>query len=576
LRGGWGVVSIAVVHRTSLLARRRLASVALALIALATAGTIGAAGAPSSRASGSILRVGTTYYIDSLNPFVAFDAQAVNAFTMLFPQLVQYGPGLKLQGDWASSWSHSSDGLVWTFHLRSGGKWSDGVPLTADDAVWTISTELKYSSGATSYLASELTGVKSASAPNATTLVITYSHPVAATLANLEQFFVLPKHIWASHVGTKGSGLKAFFPEKQLPVVSGGPYVISKYAAKGTTVYKPNPYFYGPKSNAAAVTLTYYTNPTSMIADFEAGNLDFIDNVPYTDANTLKGHSGVTLDDVPGSEVTNLGFNSNPAKPKNRELLDPKLKQAFEFAIPRKQIVDVVFGGHAQPWANIMSAFSVPSGWVNPAVKPLPYDPAKAKTILDGLGYKASSGGVRQVPATTGKYAQPAHAMSYNVIVPNDLDFNGDRQFAILAAAFAKIGVQLHEVAGGDVGQAYTDVTAPKGTYKSADMYTWYWHPYVDPKFNLSVVTKAQWNNNSDTGYNDPKYDAWYNQQQTMVDQKKRQALVWKMEAYLAKQRPYIQLVDTNLLTANSSRWTGFYPDLWSYCKCYYTSPHPS
>jgi peptide/nickel transport system substrate-binding protein len=551
-------------------------SVALAAVVLAATGVTAASGGQTTRTSGSILRVGSTYYIDSLNPFVAFDAQAVNAFVMLFPQLVQYGPGLKLQGDWASSWSHSPDGLTWTFKLRSGGKWSDGAPLTAADAVWTINTELKYQSGATSFLASELDGVKSASAPNATTLVLTYSHPVSATLANLEQFYVLPQHIWEKHVGTKGAGLKAYFPQKDLPMVSGGPYVVSQFQAKGTTVFKPNPYFYGPKSQSAAVTLTYYTNPTSMIADFEAGNLDFIDNLPYTVASTLKGRSGITLDESPGSEVTNLGFNSNPKKPKNRELLNPKVKEALEYATPRKQLIDVVFGGHGQPWANLMSAFSGPSGWLNPAVKPLPYDLAKAKAILDGLGYKAGSGGVRQVPATTGAYAQPAHAMSYQVIVPDDLDFNGDRQFQILAAAYAKIGVQLHEVSGGDVGQAYSAVTAPKGTYLSADMYTWYWHPYVDPNFNLSVVTKAQWNNNSDSGFDDPKYDAWYTQQTKIVDFKKRQALVWKMEAYLAQKRPYIQLVDTSLLTANSSKWTGFYANLWSYCKCYYTSPHPS
>jgi peptide/nickel transport system substrate-binding protein len=564
------------VLRTLLLAGRRLASAALAGLVLLGVVVAAASGAPASRTDGAILRVGSTYYIDSLNPFVAFDAQAVNAFVMLFPQLVQYGPGLKLQGDWASSWEHSPDGLTWTFHLRSGGKWSDGAALTAADAVWTINTELKYASGATSFLASELDGVKQAAAPNASTLVLTYSHPVAATLANLEQFYVLPRHVWQKHVGTNGSGLKGYFPQKELPMVSGGPYVISKYESKGTTVFKPNPYFYGPKPQTAAVTLTYYTNPTSMIADFEAGNLDFIDNVPYTVANTLKSHSGITLSESPGSEVTNLGFNSNPKKPRNRELLDPKVKEAFEYAIPRKQIVDVVFGGHAQPWANLMSAFSVPSGWVNPAVKPLPYDLTKARQILDGLGYKTGSGGVRQVPAATGAYPQAAHAMSYQVVVPDDLDFNGDRQFQILAASFAKIGVQLHEVAGGDVGGAYTAITAPKGTYLTADLYTWYWHPYVDPNFNLSVVTRAQWNNNSDTGFNDPKYDAWYSRQTKIVDPKKRQALVWKMEAYLAQKRPYIQLVDTSLLTAYSSKWTGFNANLWSYCKCYYTSPHPS
>ncbi len=45
------------------------------------------------------------------------------------------------------------------------------------------------------------------------------------------------------------------------------------------------------------------------------------------------------------------------------------------------------------------------------------------------------------------------------------------------------------------------------------------------------------------------------------------------MEAEIAHDRPYIQLVDEDLVTANDKAWTGFYPDLNAYCKCYYTSP---
>jgi peptide/nickel transport system substrate-binding protein len=107
-------------------------------------------------------------------------------------------------------------------------------------------------------------------------------------------------------------------------------------------------------------------------------------------------------------------------------------------------------------------------------------------------------------------------------------------------------------------------------------MFTWYWHPYIDPDFNLSVVTTAQWYNNSDTGFSDPRYDAWYRRQGTLMDVAQRRMLVWKMEAYLADQRPYIQLVDTDALFVHSTRWTGFEPTLWGYCKCYYTSPHPA
>ena len=131
-------------------------------------------------------------------------------------------------------------------------------------------------------------------------------------------------------------------------------------------------------------------------------------------------------------------------------------------------------------------------------------------------------------------------------------------------------------MSGGDVAQAYDMITAPNGTYKTADMFTWYWHPYIDPNFNLSVVTKAEWYNNSDTGFDDPHYDDLYAQQGRAVDFKQRQQLVWEMEAYLAQHRPYIQLVDTDVITAYSTKWTGFDPQLWGYCKCYYTSVHPT
>ena len=547
----------------------------LVLLAFA-AGGCGGSSSSSGGASHEVLGVGTLYYIDSLNPLLAYEPQASNAFNMIYPQLVQYGPGLKIAPDWATKWSESKDGLVWTFHLAPGGKWSDGVPLTSEDATWWIDTIFKYADGPTSYLAGELAGLKSATAPDKNTLVLTYKRPVPAALANLEQFYFMPKHIWSKYTGHDGKDLKQFNPEQHMPVVSGGPYQITKFEEKGTTFFKPNPYFYGPKSHAAAVAMTYYTNATSMIADLEQGQIDYIDAAPYTAADAMKGKPGIDVSIAPGSEVTNLGINSNPAKPKNRELLDWHVKQALEYAIPRKELIDVVYGGHAQPWANIMSAWSGPSGWLNPAVKPLPYDPDKANQILDQLGYTRSSGGTRQVPATTGKYAQPAHSMSYQIIVPNDLDFNGDRQFQVLQSAFSKIGVQVKEEPGGDSSQSYELIAGPHGTYRDADMFTWYWHPYIDPNYNLSVVTKAQWYNSSDTGFDDPTYDAMWQKQAGEIDFKKRQALVWQMEAYLAQHRPYIQLVDTDVITAHSTNWTGFDPQLWGYCKCFYTSPHPA
>ncbi|MHB1928014.1 MAG: ABC transporter substrate-binding protein [Acidimicrobiales bacterium] len=557
--------------------RRRAARFAAAMtLAAGVAGCGGAASPTSSSTTGPVLTVGTLFYIDTLNPFDGIETQDDTAYGMLYPQLVQYGPGLKLVGDWAESWAHSANGLQWTFHLHPGGKWTDGKPLTAADAAWTINTMLRYSSGPTAYLAgTALQGASRAVAPSATTLVIDYSKPEAAALADLEQLFVLPQHVWDRYTGDNGKQLDSFKPEQHLPVVAGGAYTITKFNEKGSTVFRPNPYFYGPRSHSAAVVLTYYTNATSMLADLEAGKVDFVDAVPYQDASKLEGVPGIKVAIAAGSEVTNFGINSNPARTTDRELLNLQFRKALEYAIPRAQIASTVFGGHAVPWADIMSAFSKTSGWVNPAVKPLPYDPAEANRILDQLGYKMGPNGVRVVPATTGSYAQPAHPMSYSVIVPDDLDFDGTLQFQILQTAFRKVGIQLTEVSGGDGTQSYNLITGPNCKYTSAQFYTWYWHPYIDPNFNLSVVTKAQWCDNSDTGMDVPMYDRWWQQQASMTNPAQRQALVWKMEAWLAGvERPYIQLEDTDLITAYSSHWTGFQPQLWTYCKCYYTTPH--
>src|SRR4029077_13421074 len=86
----------------------RLLAVGTAVAVLAAGcGGGGAAGGGSGGQvkKGGILRVGTTQYIDSLNPFVAINSQSYNAFNMIYPQLVQYGPGTKIEGDWATSWS---------------------------------------------------------------------------------------------------------------------------------------------------------------------------------------------------------------------------------------------------------------------------------------------------------------------------------------------------------------------------------------------------------------------------------------------------------------------------------------
>ena len=207
-----------------------------------------------------MLRIGTVNYIDSLNPFNWIEGQSANAMIMIYPQLVQYGPGLKFQGDWADSWTTSADGKDWTFKLHPDTKWSDGQPMTAEDAAWTINTTLKYANGPTA-LAAGAGARHEGHRLNPTTLVIHYEAPVGNVLAQLEHVRPAAARV-EKLAGKNGKGLKTYHPELHLPIVTGGAYTITQYEKKGTTAFRPNPSFYGPKSYSAGVALRTTRTPT--------------------------------------------------------------------------------------------------------------------------------------------------------------------------------------------------------------------------------------------------------------------------------------------------------------------------
>ena len=169
------------------------------MLALA-AGLVFAAGAgasspsPSAAAGGErhLLKVGWDTEPDNLNPFVGYEQSSYELFHVEYDFLTDYSPAhLETEPGLATSWTHSPDGLTWTFTIRSGVKWQDGVPLTAHDVAFTYTFMMKYKLQA--FLAS-LQAIKTVTAPNDTTVVITCTRPKADILSMWVP--ILPQHIW--------------------------------------------------------------------------------------------------------------------------------------------------------------------------------------------------------------------------------------------------------------------------------------------------------------------------------------------------------------------------------------------
>jgi peptide/nickel transport system substrate-binding protein len=518
--------------------KRLLVGVALGAVVLGLASVAGG----SSSKSGGTFRIGTSSRIDSLNPFVAFNQDAYSAFVYVYPFLIQYDDkNAKFVSDFATSWSTSSGGKTWTFKTRANAKWTDGKPLTAADAAWTINTSIKYSGTGAANMAGLIAHITRADAPNPTTLVIHYKQAAGNVLGQFQQFPILPKHIWSSHTGHKGNDLKTF--ANAAPVVGAGPYKLVKFKKDEIALFEKNGSFYGPKPQAAGFGLRMFSNDDTLVAALKAGEIDSIEDVPATAIKTLKG-AGMNIVSIPGVDQTDFIFNANAKKPKHRELLNMKVREAFDHAIDRNKIVSVVFLGHARRAVSIIP--SATGNWFNPSLKPVAFDLAKANKLLDSLGYKKGSDGIRTAQG---------HKMSYQVITPTDVQ-SVPRTFQILQADFQKIGVKLSQRAL-DSSAAFDAITAPDGKYLNFDLAMWDWVALIDPDFMLSVVTCDQYNGWSDSGYCDKAYDKMYSQQQLTPDQAKRRQIVWKMQTYLYNHRPYLWLATLDHVSAVNPKWTG-------------------
>jgi ABC-type oligopeptide transport system substrate-binding subunit len=164
---------------------RRLAPLACALLLAGCGGS----SAPEPPHGGAALRFALPLLPASLDPAKAVDLPSLNVVHELNAGLTRFS-GRGVEPDLAESWHVSDGGLVWTFHLRKGLRWSDDAPLTAEDfrRAWLRAlapstrsayarAEMQNIRGARRYRVTG-TGDVGIEAPDDRTLRVTLQHPV--------------------------------------------------------------------------------------------------------------------------------------------------------------------------------------------------------------------------------------------------------------------------------------------------------------------------------------------------------------------------------------------------------------
>ncbi|MEP6842454.1 MAG: ABC transporter substrate-binding protein [Pseudolysinimonas sp.] len=517
------------------------------LVVAAIGGIVAASlvGCSSGGSSDTVLRIGASAPIDSLNPFVSSSdySSVVNQYS--YPHLTEYDTkDMSLVPSFATDWSTSADGETWTFHTVSGAKWSDGKPLNAKDAAFTLNMIVKYQNGPTGQQAGFVNNLKKATASTANTLVLSYSQPVSNVLAQMQQLPILPQHVWSSLATGNGKKISTF--QNGAPMVSGGPFQLTQYKKNQLALFGLNPNWWGKtKPKITGFGLQFFANNDAMVTALKTGQVDMIgEATPATAVATLK-KAGMIVQTTPSVGFYDFIINTNPKKKNNHELLNPKVREAFEYAMDRDTMDKTAWLGYSDPGSTIIAPST---GWHDDSIKPLPFDLAKANEILDGLGYAKGSDGLR---------VADGHPMSYQLIFPTEINGAGDRMFQIIQNDFQQIGVKI-TMRKMDTDAATTAINGADNKYTDFDLAMWDWIPPVDPDFQLSVLTCAQLGNNNDSGYCNPEYDKLYAAQSVAPDKASRQAIINQMQKIAFDDRPYIVLNYQDVIEAHSPKWTGF------------------
>lgn len=346
------------------------ASAGVIVLALAAAGCGGSAatgGSSSSGAAVSTLVIANAVKVDTLDPEANSVNESIWLDQNLYSRLLQpNATGTGLLPDLASSWTIAPNGLTYTFHLRPDAKFSNGSPVTANDVVFSINRSRAFAGG-WGFL---LTAVKTITAPDAHTVVITLSQPHAPLLADLAMYAysIVPESL----VKAQGS---SFF---QHPVGS-GPFMVTSYNPDSEVDLARNPYFYGTKPKISKVRVLIVPDDNTRVLLLESKKVDVIENPPGNLVSQIDSTPGLSVQLYPSTRVDFIQLDEHFAPFKN--LL---VRQALNYAINRKAIVQLAYQGHATAGASFMP---YQMKFFDSSIAPYPYDPAKAKQLLAKAGY---------------------------------------------------------------------------------------------------------------------------------------------------------------------------------------------
>lgn len=340
--------------------RARGAALLLALLAL-----FGACGRPLRRAS---LVVAVEADPASLDPRLGSDVASDRAHRLLHRGLFSTSPDGTPEPDLCLSYRfEEARSLLLT--LREGVRFSDGRPVTAEDAAATLRSILE--DRPPSFRKGDLGAVASVEALDARRLRIRLKEPFAPLLSVLN-FGILPA----------GEARMARPPESPTGC---GPYRLVGRVRGQWLFFARNPYA-DPPPRSPTVAFKVVPDPVVRGLELRRGGVDLVVNDLPPDSLRYFLRQGFTVVRSPGSSFAYVGLHSG-----HPPLDRPEVRRALSLALDRGSIVRHILAGFARPAAGLLP----PEHWAAAPLPPPPFDPRQAEGLLDKAGLPRGRDGVR-------------------------------------------------------------------------------------------------------------------------------------------------------------------------------------
>lgn len=371
----------------------------------------------SGSPDGKIVNIGITDSLGGINP-LTIDQTWINKYAvgLEFLPLLELDENLNFQPMLADSVT-TEDNRNFIVHIDEKATWSDGTPVTAQDVEFTFlrlaspvianPTLMLYAFegvGDEGFVEEGAESVEGIKVLDEKTIQFTTKYPIAlTTFENTYAFYIhtLPKHVLEGYSEAELATLDWF----NHPDVISGPYRVTDYDVDHYISYTANKNYW--KGAPKIDKLNFRIMDSSQIyAGLQSGEIDVTHHtmtaIPQEDYENIEALENINV--VYGAPVTNQSVFIQ-----TENIPDARVRQALLYAIDRNQILNQLMKGHGE----IVDGFLSSAGpFYDETITPTPYDPEKAKQLLQEAGWDGSQTLRFYVNSGDGTFVNAAQVMA--------------------------------------------------------------------------------------------------------------------------------------------------------------------